>query len=162
MRSMVDIEVVLDDGYKDPKVTIRTREKSQQIENIITAIEEASENEFPMILAYLGEKIELLSQRDIFRAYTQGRKVMVQTADETFSIKRTLSAMEKDLNPRRFLRISQSEIISFSKVKRFDISIPGTVGIEFDNGHKSWAVRSQVRAIKDMIQKMATEGRHEI
>ncbi len=159
MRNMVDIEVVLDERYKDPKVTIRTREKSQQIENIITAIEEASENEFPMILAYLGEKIELLSQRDIFRAYTQGRKVMVQTQDETFSVKKTLTALEEDLNPGRFLRISQSEIVNISKVKRFDINITGTIGIEFDNGQKSWAARSRVRAIKEMIQKMASEGR---
>ena len=162
MRNVVDIEIVLDDRYEDLKVTIRTREKTQQVENIITAIEEASQNEFPMILAYLGEKIGTLFQRDIFRAYTQGRKVMVQTKDETFSVKKTLSALEEDLNSGRFLRISQSEIINLSKVKCFDINIPGTVGIEFDNGHKSWAARSRVRTIKDMLQKMESEGRYEL
>ena len=159
MRNMVDIEVVLDQKYIDPFVTIRTKEKTQQVENIISAIENASENEFPLIAAYIGDNIELLSQRDIFRAYTQGRKVMVQTAETTYMVKKTLSSLEEDLNPKRFFRISQSEIINLFKVKRFDINIAGTIGVEFDNGSKSWAARSRVRIIKDMIRNLTAEGR---
>lgn len=153
MNNMVDIDVVIDKKYIDPKVTIQTKEKTEQVDNIIYAIENVSGNDFPVIPAYDGEKVELLSQRDIFRAYTQGRKVMVQTADHSYSIKRSLVALEEDLNPKRFLRISQSEIINLYKVKRFDINIVGTIGIEFDNGQTSWAARSRVKAIKDLIKE---------
>ena len=152
MRNMVDIDVVLDEKYVDPKVTIQTKEKTEQVENIIYAIENVSGSDFPVIPAYVGEKIELISQRDIFRAYTQGRRVMIQTGDETYTIKKSLSSLEEDLNPKRFLRISRSEIVNMYKVDRFDINIAGTIGIEFENGQKSWAARSRVKAIKDMIK----------
>ena len=153
MRNMVDIDVVIDKQYTDPKVTIQTREKTEQVDNIIYAIENVSGNDFPVIPAYDGEKVELLSQRDIYRAYTQGRKVMVQTEDNSYTIKRSLIALEEDLNPKRFLRISQSEIINLYKVKRFDINIVGTIGIEFDNGQTSWAARSRVKAVKEFIKE---------
>ncbi len=153
MKNMVDIEVVLDDDYKEPKVTIHTKEKTEQVENIIAAIENASGGDLPAIPAHIDDKIELLSQRDIYRAYTQGRKVMVQTADTSYTIKKSLMALEEDLDPKRFLRISQSEIVNLYKVKRFDINIAGTIGIEFENGQKSWAARSRVKAIKDLLKE---------
>ena len=115
MRNMVDIDVVLDEKYVDPKVTIQTKEKTEQVENIIYAIENVSGSDFPAIPAYVGEKIELM-------------------------------------NPKRFLRISRSEIVNMYKVDRFDINIAGTIGIEFENGQKSWAARSRVKAIKEMIK----------
>ncbi len=159
MRNLVDVEVILDEKFVDPKVTIRTKEKTQQIENIITAIDSASQNEFPMVMGYVGENIELLSQRDIVRAFTEGRRVLIQTDKETYTVKRTLSGLEEDLNPKRFFRISQSEIVNIAWVKRFDINRSGTIGVELENGLKSWAARSRVREIKNMIKELAVEGR---
>lgn len=154
MRNMVDIDVVLDEKYIEPKVTIQTKEKNEQVENIIYAIENVSDNDFPSIYAHSDEeRLEILSQRDIVRAYTQGRKVIVQTDNGKYTVKRTLRGLEEDLNPKRFLRISQSEIINLNKVKCFDINIVGTIGIEFDNGGKSWASRSRVKAIKAMLKE---------
>ena len=152
MKNMVDIEVVLNEEYVDPKVTILTKEKNKQVENIIYAIENVSDNDFPCIPATGEGGLEFLSQRDIVRVYTQGRKVLVQTDDDTYSVKKNLSAMEEELNNSRFIRISQSEIINIYKVKRFDINIAGTIGVEFENGTKSWASRSCVKSIKNLIK----------
>ena len=157
MRSMVDIKVLLDQRFIEPRVTIQTKEKTQQVENIINAIQTVSDNDFPAIPAHSDdERLELLSQRDIVRAFTQARKVIVQTDDSSYTVKCSLSRLEEDLNAKRFLRISQSEIINMNKVKCFDINIAGTIGIEFDNGIKSWASRSRVKAIKEMLKE---EGR---
>lgn len=153
MKSMVDIEVVIDENFANPEVSIKTKARTAQVENIITAIENVSENDFPMFPANIGNKIELISQRDIVRVFTEGRKISIQTDDETYSTNKTLSNIENMLNPERFLRISQSEIINLYKVKQFDIDIAGTIGIEFDNGTKSWASRSRVRVIKEMLKK---------
>ena len=154
MRNMVDIDVVLDEKYIEPKVTIQTKEKNEQVENIIYAIENASGNDFPTIPAHSDEEwVEILSQRDIVRAYTQGRKVIVQTEMGKYTVRRTLSGLEEDLNPKRFLRISQSEIVNLNKVKCFDINIAGTIGIEFDGGGKSWVARSRVKAIKSLLRE---------
>ncbi len=154
MKNMVDIDVIIDEDYIDPKVTIYTKEKTEQVENIIYAIENVSDNDFPVIPAQLnGESLVLLSQRDIIRVYIENRRVLVQAEDGVYTVRRTLSGMEEDLNSGRFIRISQSEIINIYKVKRFDVNIAGTIGIEFDNGQKTWASRSRVKAIKKMLKQ---------
>ncbi len=155
MKSMVDIEVVIDENYANPQVSIKTKARTNQVENIIMAIENASETDFPMIPVNVDNKIELISQRDIIRVFTEGRKISIQTDDQTYSTNKTLSNVEDMLNPDRFLRISQSEIINLYKVRKFDIDIAGTIGIEFDNGTKSWASRSRVKAIKEMLKKFS-------
>ena len=47
MKNMVEIEIVLDEQYADPHVTIRTKSNTQQVENIICAIEDASNADYP-------------------------------------------------------------------------------------------------------------------
>ncbi|MBR5420313.1 MAG: LytTR family transcriptional regulator DNA-binding domain-containing protein [Lachnospiraceae bacterium] len=152
MNNMVDIEVILDEECIDPRIRILTREKTRQVENIIYAIENVTESEYPRIPAVVDEGLEFFSQRDIIRAFTEGRKVLIQTESGTYPVRKRLSALEEDLNPTRFVRISQSEIINIYKVKRFDINISGTIGVEFENGTKSWAARSCVKAIKELIR----------
>ncbi len=153
MNNMVDIEVVIDENFDEPKVTILTKEKTKQVENIVYAIENVTENDFPIIPATGDEGIEFISQRDIVRVFTEGRKVQLQTAEGIYTLRKTLTGIEDDLNPSRFIRISQSEIINIYKVKRFDINIAGTIGVEFEDGTKSWASRSCVKAIKQKLQK---------
>ena len=152
MKNMVQIDVVIDEEYIDPQVTIRTKEKTKQVENIIYAIENVSDNDFPIVPAMGSEGMEFLSQRDIVRAYTEGRKVLIETESGNYTARKTLSGLEEDLNKTRFIRISQSEIINIYKVKRFDINIAGTIGIEFENGTKSWASRSCVKKIKELLK----------
>ncbi len=150
---MVDIDIVLDESYLDPKVTIHTRERTEQIENIIDAIENASERGFPMIPVNLDGTTELIAQRDIFRVYTNGRKILLESEFKTYTVGKSLSGMEEVLNCDRFVRISQSEIINLYKVKCFEFSTAGTIGIEFENGTHTWASRSRVKAIKELLKQ---------
>jgi DNA-binding LytR/AlgR family response regulator len=152
MKSMVDIEVVINEKYIDPKVTIRTRSNTRQVENIIYAIENASENDFPQIVANSDDKLFFISQRDIVRIYAENRRVYLQTCDALYTVKRTLTGLEEDLNPGRFLRTSQSEIINLFKVKSFDVSFSGTIGVEFDCGIKSWISRSRIKQVRAMLK----------
>ena len=158
MKDMVEIEVVLDDRYVEPHITIKTRTNTRQVENIICAIEEASDSDFPQIAAYKDSKLVFVSQRDIVRVHTEGRKIILQTDDDTFTVRRTLAGLEDVLNPTRFLRISQSEIINLHKVKCFDFNLAGTIGVEFDCGIKSWASRSRVRQIKALLKENSITG----
>ncbi len=153
MNKMVDIEVILDEKFEDPKITIQTKERTKQIEDIIEAIENASGKDFPMLPGLSGEKVELLSQRDIVRVYTSGRKLIIQTDKNSYFSTKSLSNVEELLNPDRFIKISQSEIVNIRKVKNFEIKLAGTIGIVFENGEKTWASRSRVKYIKAMLKK---------
>lgn len=152
MNNMVDIEVVIDEECVDPIVKIYSKEKNRQVENIIYAIENVTENDYPRIPAVGDDGLEFISQRDIIRAYIENRKILIQTDSGTYSVRKKLAALEEDLNPTRFIRISQSEIINIYKVKSFDINIAGTIGVEFVNGTKSWASRSCVKSIKELLK----------
>ena len=152
MRSMVDIDVVIDGRYTDPKVIIQTSKRSRQVENIIEAIETASENFHPSIPVADDGGTLLLSQRNITRIYTEHRKTMLRTDDRIYSAGMTLTQLDSILDTERFIRISQSEIVNMYKVKRFDLNTAGTIGIEFDNGDKSWVARSRVKVIKEMLR----------
>ncbi|MCR5488015.1 MAG: LytTR family transcriptional regulator DNA-binding domain-containing protein [Lachnospiraceae bacterium] len=158
MKDMVEIEVVLDERYVDPFVTIKTRSNTQQVENIICAIEDASKSDFPQIAAEKDDAVVFVSQRDIVRVHTEGRKIVIQTEDEIYTVKRTLAGLEDVLNPARFLRISQSEIINLYKVKSFDFNLAGTIGVEFDCGIKSWVSRSRVKQIKNLLKQNSIAG----
>ena len=76
MKSMVDIEVVINEKYIDPRVTIQTRANTRQVENIIYAIENVSENDFPQIVVNDSDKMVFISQRDIVRVYAENRRVI--------------------------------------------------------------------------------------
>lgn len=158
MKDMVEIEVVLDERYTDPLVTIRTKSNTQQVENIICAIEDVSHSDFPQIAAVKDDSVVFVSQRDIVRVHTEGRKLLIQTETEAYTVKRTLAGLEDVLNASRFLRISQSEIINLYKVKSFDFNIAGTIGVEFDCGIKSWVSRSRVKQIKALLKQNSIKG----
>ncbi len=158
MKDMVEIEVVLDERYIDPFVTIRTRSNTKEVENIICAIEDASRSDFPQIAATKDEAVVFVSQRDIVRVHTEGRRIVIQTEDEVYTVKRTLAGLEDVLNPARFVRISQSEIINLYKVKSFDFNLAGTIGVEFDCGIKSWVSRSRVKQIKALLKQYIIVG----
>ena len=152
MKNMVDIDVIIDDSYTDPKVTIYTKSRTRQVENIISAVENVSENDYPTLAGYNDDRIEFLSQRDIVRVFTEGRKIVIQTDAGQYYSNKTLSGIEDVLNPDRFIRISQSEIINLYKVKCFEFNSAGTIGIELENGCKTWVARSRVKAIRELIK----------
>ena len=152
MRNGIDIDVILDSNYVDPKITIHTKERTEEIDAIIEAIEAASENEYPRIPVSQDDRVLLLPQREIIRVHTQGRKLEIETDKGSYMVGRTLSSLEGVLNEDRFIRISQSEIINLYKVKHFEFGVVGTVGIEFENGVKTWAARSRVKAIKKALR----------
>lgn len=155
MKNEVELEIVIDEKYTDPHVTIRTGATTQQVDNIICAIENASGAEYPQIAAYLEDKLVFISQSDIVRIYTEGHDVLLQTKDNTYTVRRTMTGLEETLDPAVFLRVSLYEIINLFKVRRFDLNMSGTVGVEFDCGIRSWVSRSCVKKIKEMLANSA-------
>ena len=153
MSDRVDIDIVLDSGCKKNKVTIYAKEKDEQVNRIIEAIEDVVGNKYPSILGYIDDRMERISQKDILRGYIHGRKIYICTKDNTYTVNKTLSELEDILNPESFIRISQSEIINVYKATSFEFSKAGTVGIKMENGDMTWVARRRVKAIKEFLNK---------
>ena len=92
------------------------------------------------------------------RVRTEGRQIVLDTEDRYFIVKQTLKSLEQELKSDRFIRISQSEIINIYMVKQFDISLSGTIGIEFKNGVKTFASRRYINSVKSFLAERRTKN----
>lgn len=154
MKNPVHVEIQIDPKCHDPVILIRTDQKTPLVEDIVHAIESCTENNYPLIAGYQDSKMELLSQRDIIRAYVEARKVRICTGEGVYDSRKTLAWLETVLNADRFVRISRFEIVNIRKIARFDFSMAGTVHIVFDDGNVTWAARRYVRTIQQMLDRM--------
>ena len=156
MKETVNIEVRIDPDCHDPVILIRTDQKTQEVENIVHAIENCVESRYPLIAAYRDNTMELLSQRDIVRVYVEARRVRIGTEKGIFESHKSLSYLEQLLNPERFIRISRFEIVNIRKIASFDFSRAGTVHIRFDDSTVTWAARRHVRTIQQVLERIET------
>lgn len=154
MKSTIDIDIQIDAAYTDPRVIILTNQMTPDIDNIVHAIQNCMDGQYAMLTAYNGDKMVLLSQREIIRVYNENRKVIIQTTRGDFVVRKTLTEIESILNATRFLRISRSEIINLYMVSDFDFSLTGTIRVHFDNGSSTWVSRRYVRSIQEILGMM--------
>ena len=154
MMNAAEIKIEIDPSCTDPVILIRTAQKTQEVENIIHAIENSLNEEYPLIVCQRDNTTELLSQRDITRVYVEARKVRICAGKEVYESNKSLSFLEQLLNPDRFIRISRFEIANIRKVSSFDFSTAGTVYIRFDDGSVTWAARRYVRAIHQALGRI--------
>ena len=151
MRNAIDIDIQIDPSCAEPKVIIRAERMTPEIDNIVHAIESATNNAYPIVTAYSGDTMVLLSQREIIRVYLENRKLIAWTDRGGFVARGTLAEMEAVLDRGRFLRISRSELINLYRVSSFDFSLSGTIQVRFDDGSVSWVARRYVRAIQKTL-----------
>ena len=91
---------------------------------------------------------------EIFRIYSQDKKVYVQTQKETLLLKMRLyefEEMARDCGWSDFIRISNTDIANFSKVKALDMSITGIVRVNFTDGSNAMVSRRYMSKIKDQL-----------
>lgn len=154
MKNTPEIKIQIDPSCPEPVILIRTARRTQEVDNIIHAIENNLNDEYPLIVCQRDNVTELLSQRDITRVYVEARRVRICAGKEVYESNKSLSFLEQQLNPDRFIRISRFEIANIRKIACFDFSTAGTVYIRFDDGSVTWAARRYVRAIQQALDRI--------
>ena len=147
----IAIQIEIDPSLSSSEVIIRTNQKSEQIDWIVHAIEQCAQNNHSQITAMSGGTVLLLSQHEIFRVYTENRRVIIDSETGVYESRLSLRKLEEMLNPASFVRISRFEIINLRKVSSFDFSIEGTVQVRFDNQSSTWVSRRYVRVIQQTL-----------
>jgi len=59
--------------------------------------------------------------------------------------------LEERLNAKRFVRISNGEIVNLGQVKGFDLSFAGTICVNMKNGSVTYVSRRYVSKIKQVL-----------
>ena len=93
----------------------------------------------------------LLEKSQIMRIYGASQKVYAQTPQGEFCLRQRLYELEQLLDEKTFVRISKSEIINLRFVKRLDLSITGTIGIQLKTGETAYVSRRYVNRIKSIL-----------
>lgn len=142
------IEIVIDKHCPEAKVIIVTSEVTSEINELVKRLSEAQP---AFLLGYRDEKVELLQPETILRVYSDQQKVFAQTEQDTYSLRLRLYEAEEKLPGTHFIRISNSEIVNFRKVKNLDMSLNGTICIVFASGARSYVSRRYVAKIKNYL-----------
>jgi DNA-binding LytR/AlgR family response regulator len=158
MSDLLEIKLVIDKDCQKLNVVITNNERNEDVEGVIAAIQGYANKKIPMVPAYFKDSLVMLSQRQIIRLYSNNRKVMVQTGQRIYEVKMNLRELEEILDPDRFVRSSQSEIINLRKVKNFDFSVVGTIGVLLENGERTWVARRRVRDVKKALETGGNDG----
>lgn len=139
------IEIQLDSECKDPKIVIHASEMTNEISSLL---EKLSGNEYQSLMGYKGDEILLIQMDDILRIYTEGQYVYAQVNNEKLRLRQRLYQLEEMVPRQQFIRISNSEIVNFEKVKSLDMSISGTITLKFYSGDQSYVSRRYINKIK--------------
>ncbi len=144
----MQVEIKIDSTYVEPKIIIITAAMTEDV-NII--VDKLSKEAPQIISGSKNGKIEVIEQGDLIRVYANAGKVFAVTDKGEYITRLRLYEMEERLNSNQFVRISNSEIINFKKVKNFDLSFTGTICVEFMNGTTTYVSRRYISKIKTIL-----------
>ena len=125
---------------------------TDKISDEVTELAQRLSKESPRVIAGVKEEsIEIIDQTNIFRIYSENKKVFAVTSSGEFVVRLRLYELEERLDKNNFVRISNSEIINIRKVKNFDLSFTGTICVSLLDGTVTYVSRRYVAKIKQLL-----------
>lgn len=144
----MQLEIKLDPAYPEPKVVLLTAAMTDEVNQIVSRLSDQT----PQILSGIRqEKLEVIDQNDLIRIYASAGKVFAVTGKGEYTLRLRLYELEQRLDPGRFVRISNSEIVNIRKVASFDLRYTGTICVALQNGTVTYASRRYVPQIKKLL-----------
>lgn len=144
----MQIEIKMDDNYKEPKIIIMTDKMTDEVNDIVKKL---SDEQPQLIAGFKDDSVQVLEPSSIYRVYAQSGKVFAETNKGNYLLRLRLYEAEERLERLSFVRISNSDIINLKKVKSFDLSFAGTICITLSNGTVTYVSRRTVSKIKKLL-----------
>ncbi len=142
------IELSIDPTCEEPRLLIITNEVTDEITEIMRLL---SPDSLERVSAYTHRGVKVVDIQNIVRIYTENKKVYIQTAKGVAEVKLRLYELEEKLNPKQFVRISNSEIVNINEITNMDISKTGTIGVTLNGDIHTYASRRFVSKIKKQL-----------
>lgn len=144
----MDFEIKIDEAYKVPKTFVYTDKITEEVLRIKSFVLKNSES---ILIGFLDEKIKILNPAKIYRIYTEESRIFAESIDEKFLVKKRIYQLEEILKSKKFVRISNSELINLNLVDSFDLSYSGTISVKMKNNSKTFVSRRYVKKIKETL-----------
>ena len=146
----MEVEIRIDPELEQPKLIIYAPRETPQLRQLA---EQFSALSIGPLQVWEEERSYLLQQSDFLRFYTEGKGVCAQTRDKHYTVRLRLYELEEQLDPLRFVRISNSEIINLDAVTAVDLSLTGTICMTLDGRFSSYVSRRYVKKIKEVLTR---------
>ncbi len=144
----MQIEIKIDENYREPKIIIMTDKMTDEVNDIVKKL---SVEQPQLIAGFKDDSVQVLEPSSIYRVYAQSGKVFAETNKGNYLLRLRLYEAEERLEKLSFVRISNSDIINLKKVKSFDLSFAGTICITLSNGTVTYVSRRTVSKIKKLL-----------
>ncbi len=142
------IEVRLDATCEETTVVIYTNKVTDEVQNLARRL---SQDAPQVIVGFLEDEAMLLSQEEIYRVIAESGKVFAETENGRYQLRLRLYELEERLDGKRFVRISNAEIVNLGMVRGFDLSFAGTICVRMKNGTVTYVSRRYVSKIKQVL-----------
>jgi Response regulator of the LytR/AlgR family len=144
----LELKILIDEQFKRPCLTIHTDKITPEVQALI---DQLGKEEDPRLLGYDGGEVFIIDPEAVVSIRTEGHKIVAVCDEGTFTLKNRLYEIEEHPPSKLYVRISNSEIVNFKKVKSLDLSITGTITLKFKNGDKTYVSRRYVEKIKSHL-----------
>lgn len=145
------VEIKLDSEFAEPLAVISTAEITDEVSEAVRRLKEIKESGSEIITGFSDERAEIISPEDIYRIYSENQKVLAVTDKGVYKLRMRLYQLEERLTGKKFVRISNSEIINLDQTANFDLSFAGTIQVKLKNGETTFVSRRYVSEIKKIL-----------
>ena len=144
----MQVEIKIDPSCAEPKVVVWTAAVTEQITQLVSRLQEGPAQ---ILTGSRDGQLEILPPDKIVRIYAAGGRVYAATAQGEYLLRLRLYELEGRLDPRRFIRISHSEIVNLDQIQCFDLNLAGTICISLADGNTAYVSRRYVSKIKQIL-----------
>ena len=107
------VELQISETYEEEKLIVQAPQPTDKVQKVIEFAENLDQKE--TIKGKINDQVYLVKIGKIQRFYIENRKVLAETASQTYSIDLRLYQV-LELLPSNFIQISQSEIINIDSI----------------------------------------------
>ena len=143
------IELQINETYEEEKLIVQAPQETKKVQKVIEFAKNLDQKE--TIKGKIDNQVYLIEISKIQRFYIENRKVLAETASQTYSVDLRLYQVLEIL-PTTFIQISQSEIVNIDSISHLKLTPNGLVEIFLKNESFTYSSRRYLKTIKEKLE----------
>lgn len=143
------VELQIKETYKEEKLIVQAPQETKKVQKVIEFAKNLDQKE--TIKGKIDDQVYLVEIGKIQRFYIENRKVLAETASQTYTIDSRLYQV-LDILPTTFIQISQSEIVNIDAISHLKLTPNGLVEIFLKNESFTYSSRRHLKTIKEKLE----------
>ncbi|MCQ2573330.1 MAG: LytTR family transcriptional regulator [Treponema sp.] len=159
------ISIDLDDSLAENEICIHVKKITETVSRLVEKIStdgeaESADGFSSMITGRKEETVTFLKPQNIVRIYSLQKKVYAKAFDndieqDDYELSQRLYQIEelmKEEDFKKFIRISNTDIVNFDYLKNMDMSLNGNIVMNLTNGERVFVSRRYMKDIKAKLK----------